>query len=390
MGHDQSGGNLTIDIGDAAIILTGDTNISGAVTINSGALEGNISPFTLLVLDPNTAYVLHADKIIKSLSGTANSVVDLGTNNLTIGKQGTSVNPETYSGNITGTGGVIIDGDIQLALNGENTYTGDTTINSGTLTTTASSLVGNITNNSNLIFNQSTNGTYAGNISGSGPVTIEGGGSVTLTGTNNNTGKVTINNDGSSLIGSTSNIPRNILNNSTNGLVFNQSTDGTYGGDISGSGKVTIEGGGVVTLTGTNSYTGITSINGESGVMGTASMFLGGVENNGAQGLIFSQSTDTPQTYAGDISGSGKVTIQSDEIINMTFTGNNSYTGGTVIDGNNSTLTVTTSNILGRVLLANNGTFIFNQSTNGTYAGDITGAGGGVHIWRRNDYLDRD
>lgn len=124
----QQGGNLTIDADGAAITLTGDTNISGVVTINSGALEGNISPSALLVLNPNTAYVLHADKIIKSLSGTANSVVDLGTNNLTIGRQGASVNPETYSGNITGTGGVIIDGGIQLTLNGENTYTGVTTI----------------------------------------------------------------------------------------------------------------------------------------------------------------------------------------------------------------------------------------------------------------------
>lgn len=247
----QQGGNLTIDAAGAAITLTGDTNISGVVTIQSGALEGNISPSALLVLSPNTAYVLHADKIIRSLSGTADSVVDLGTNNLTIGRQGASVNPETYSGNITGTGGVIIEGGIQLTLNGENTYTGDTTINSGTLTTTASSLVGNITNNSNLIFNQNTNGTYTGNINGSGPVTIEGGGSITLTGTNSNTGKLTINNDGSSLIGSTSSLPGNIVNNSTNGLVFNQNTDGTYGGDISGSGKVTIEGGGVVTLTGT-------------------------------------------------------------------------------------------------------------------------------------------
>ena len=45
------------------------------------------------------------------------------------------------NGDISGTGGVVKNGNDRLWLNGTNTYTGDTTVNAGTLRTTGSSII---------------------------------------------------------------------------------------------------------------------------------------------------------------------------------------------------------------------------------------------------------
>src|SRR5439155_5938732 len=63
----------------------------------------------------------------------------------------------------------------------------------GTLTGTAVSLQGNIVDNAALVFNDSTGGTYAGNISGTGTVTKTGTGTVTFTGNNTFSGATFVN-----------------------------------------------------------------------------------------------------------------------------------------------------------------------------------------------------
>lgn len=91
----------------------------------------------------------------------------------------------SMTGSISGAGGVHIQGSGTTQFSGANTYTGGTTV-SGTsrLQGTTASLQGDITNNSNVTFNQSTNGTYAGVLSGSGAVYAIGTGSVTFSGHN--------------------------------------------------------------------------------------------------------------------------------------------------------------------------------------------------------------
>lgn len=107
-------------------------------------------------------------------------------------------------------------------LTGANAYTGGTTVSAGTLQGTTTSLQGAITNNAALIFDQGFDGTYAGNLTGTGALTKNGSGKVILTGTSQIGGGTTINAGGLSINGHlTSNVTVN------------------KGGSLYGSGHVT-------------------------------------------------------------------------------------------------------------------------------------------------------
>ena len=92
-------------------------------------------------------------------------------------------------------------------------------------------------------------GTFGGVISGNGSVNKQGVGTTTLTGANTYTGGTNV--SVGTLIASTASLPVNggvaVLPIST--LVFNQTTDGTFGGLISGGGKVQKTGTGALTPT---------------------------------------------------------------------------------------------------------------------------------------------
>ncbi|WP_252407983.1 autotransporter-associated beta strand repeat-containing protein, partial [Escherichia coli] len=57
-------------------------------------------------------------------------------------------------------------------------------VSGGTLTGNTTSLQGNIENNASVVFNQGTDGTYAGIMSGTGGLTKSGAGNLTLSGAN--------------------------------------------------------------------------------------------------------------------------------------------------------------------------------------------------------------
>jgi len=89
----------------------------------------------------------------------------------------------SFSGSISGQGGVVVQGQGTTAFGGANNYSGGTTI-SGTarLQGTTTSIQGPITNNSNLTFDQNFDGTYTGNMSGTGSLYFAGSGTVEMTG----------------------------------------------------------------------------------------------------------------------------------------------------------------------------------------------------------------
>ncbi|MBN2580191.1 MAG: autotransporter-associated beta strand repeat-containing protein [Pirellulales bacterium] len=89
-------------------------------------------------------------------------------------------------------GGLTVKGDGTLTLLGGSNYTGDTVIDSGTLQLgdgiVDGSVIGDIVNHSNLVYNNASDQNYAGVISGGGVLIKNGPGNLTLSGQNSYSG----------------------------------------------------------------------------------------------------------------------------------------------------------------------------------------------------------
>lgn len=293
----------------------------------------------------------------------------------------------TFANVISGAGNVRISGTGPITLTGLNTYAGGTIVDTGsTLLGTTNTIQGPIVNSGFVNFNQTTNGTYAENLAGTGRFQFSGGAVYTLTGTSSYTGGTQLD-SGNTLIGTTTSLQGAFTNNGA--IQFSQTSPGTYSGNMSGTGSVEITGGSAVSFTGLNSYSGGTTIDSGNTLSGTANSLQGGILNNGA--VIFIPGGNG--TYGGNMTGTGSVEISTNAA--ATFTGSNTYSGGTTIDSN-ATLVTGTLSLLGPIV--NNGTLIMNSSSGnpalvpsvtnplgGTnfpssiFAGDITGTGR-VHV----------
>ena len=182
-------------------------------------------------------------------------------------------------------GNVVKTGAGLMCFSANNTYTGATYVNAGTLQ------IGNggsgeglaspsiaMSNNATLAFNHSDTLSYAGAISGSGQFVKLGTGTLILSGSNTYTGPTTIS-AGTLQIGNgtsgeyLASPTVAVSNNAT--LAFNDSDSLAYTGVISGSGGLTKQGTGTLTLTATNTYTGGTTVNG-----GTLTLNPGGNYSN--------------------------------------------------------------------------------------------------------------
>ncbi|WP_353415381.1 autotransporter-associated beta strand repeat-containing protein, partial [Brucella sp. NBRC 12953] len=335
-----------------------------------------------------------------------------------------TVNME-YKNVISGTGGLIKNGSNRLELWGQNTYTGTTYINGGTLqlgdltgtgsgdsTTYYGAIAGDVVNNGVLDFYQyrkadtapapAPAGTLAitddavnfkGQISGTGSVSIRN--QMQLSGNNSYTGgtrltsavyitananlgaasgDLTFSGGGQIVLGTSFDMARSI--HLLGSGRFQQSQDNmntTLSGVIDGGGSLTLytQGGGKITLTGNNTYTGLTSISGnvQIGNGGTSGSIVGNVQNLGT--LTFNRS-DTSR-YAGRHYGSGQLIKNGTGT--LILTGSNEMTGGTTI--NAGTLQIgendsATGSINGPI--TNHGTLQF-SGQNIVVSGIISGTG---------------
>jgi fibronectin-binding autotransporter adhesin len=347
-------GSLTVQ-SSPGLTLTGTNSYSGGTLIQgklSVAGDANLGVAAgSLTFDLGT---------LRSLGSFAS------TRAITINAQGgvfdTNGFTSTQNGAIAGIGGLTKIGDGTLVLTGTNTYSGGTTVSAGTLSGTTTSLQGNIGNSGQVIFDQTTTGTYAGVISGTGSFVKNGSGTVILTGANNYTGSTTIS-DGT-LQGDTTSLHGAIANNAN--LAFNQTSIGTYTSVITGTGSLTKTGAGTLILSATNSYGGGTTVS--AGVLqGNVSGVQGNITNNAA--VVFDQGGSFGN-YLGSMTGSGSLTVASGQIF---LGGTNSYAGGTTVNSGTS-LGGTTASLQGNIV--NNGDILsFEQSTDGTFSGTISGSG---------------
>src|SRR5690606_9906203 len=108
----------------------------------------------------------------------------------------------------------------------------------------------------------------------------------------------------------------NITNEAS--LIFNRSNTLTVDNQISGSGSVTQASSGTTTLTGSNSYTGGTTI--EDGILqigtGGTSGSLGSANITNNASLVFDRSNNL--TVANQISGSGTLTQAGSGTLTLT------------------------------------------------------------------------
>jgi fibronectin-binding autotransporter adhesin len=165
-------------MGPGTVTLTGTNTYSGGTAIVGGTVQaGSDSAFgaagTRLTLINGTLQATASFTIARPITLSAPG-----------GTFDTNGNTLTLQGTISGSGGLTKTGAGTLILDGVNTYRGGTTVTAGILQGTTSSLQRNIVNNATVVFSQSTDGTYAGNMSGTGGLSVIGTGNVTMTGTN--------------------------------------------------------------------------------------------------------------------------------------------------------------------------------------------------------------
>jgi outer membrane autotransporter protein len=297
--------------GATAIINNSQSLGTGTVVVNGGSIQSDVSGLTL-------------------------------SNNITATGSGLAISGGTgleLSGSISGAGTLTKSGTGTLTLTGANLYTGGTNLNGGTLVVgnnqalgvgtltiggnasldaaqavTLSNSIG-INSDASLVLAGSNVMGISGGISGGGGIIKNGAATATLTGTNTFTGgtivnagtlalgaggslatggRVSLSGAGASFdisasganqtIGALSGAAGTTVSLGANSLTVGDASDQIFGGSVSGTGGITKHGAGKLSLTGSNIYTGLTSVRG--GILELAGGSLFGQVNVGTSGTF--------------------------------------------------------------------------------------------------------
>ncbi len=248
-----NGGVLALGSGNA---LAG----SGSISFGGGALQYSVS---------NTAD--YSSRIQNSGSAIA---IDTNGQSVTFATALASSN----TGGLTKQGLGTLTLSSNLAHTGVTTVTSGT-LQVGAGSTTGS-ITGDVVNNAALVFNRSNLLTYARVISGTGTVTKLGASVTILTGASSYTGGTTITTGtlrlGTGFTGGTTGaIVGDVVVGNNAALQFNRSNSLTHSGEISGAGGLEKGGDGEVTLSGSNSFAGATVVAGGTLALGNANALAG-------------------------------------------------------------------------------------------------------------------
>ena len=384
-----SGTGALVKQGAGTLSLTGTNTYSGGTTVSAGTLAGDTD----------------------SLQGdiTNNGAVEFD-----------QAADGTYADVMSGTGALTKTGAGELTLSGANTYAGGTTISGGTVAVSADTNLGGAAGT--LAFDDGTlqwdaafdtvrdvtldagGGTFSvgafnvelsGTIDGTGALTKTGAGTLTLSGTNTYAGGTTISegtlavsggsaigDDGTVTIADVAGATLQLDNDETigtlsgggttggevdlqaNTLTVGDATDAEFAGVISGTGALVKQGAGTLSLTGTNTYSGGTTVSAGT-LAGDTDSLQGDITNNGA--VEFDQAADG--TYADVMSGTG--TLTKTGAGTLTLSGANTFSGGTTVSA--GTLAGDTTSLQGDIV--DNAAVEFDQAVDGTYTGALSGTG---------------
>ncbi|ECD4881752.1 fibronectin-binding autotransporter adhesin ShdA [Salmonella enterica] len=309
-----SGSGSLMKTGTGELTLSGDNDYSGGTTISGGTLTAD-----------------HADSL--GTGAVANSgVLQVGEGEL--------------ENTLSGTGSLVKTGTGELTLNGDNDYSGGTTITGGTLTADhADSLgTGTIANNGVL---QVGEGELENTLFGSGSLVKTGTGELTLSGDNTYSGGTTIT-GGTLTADHADSLGSGDIDNSS----VLQVGEGELENTLSGSGSLVKTGTGELTLSGDNTYSGGTTITGGTLIADHAdSLGTGAIANSGVLQVGEGELENT-------LSGSGSLVKTGTG--ELTLSGDNSYSGATTItDG---TLIAANVNALGSGNIDNSGTLMLDAN----------------------------
>ena len=358
LGAPSSVANGAIAIGSsgtgAMLVVTGPGEITDRVIDLAGTTGG-------ATIDQSGPSGLFSFTSSLTASGAGSKTLTLQGSTTGVGEIAGSI------GNNSGTNktAVLKQGTGTWTLSGSNTYSGGTTVANGTL--------------------------KLGNASalGTGALSVVGG---TLDMAGNNAGVGALSGSSGALI------TNSISGTSTLAITFSTGTS-TFAASIAdGSGVIALtkSGAGTLMLTGSNAYSGMTSINGgilnvgnANALAGSASLVFGGgtlqysaansmdysgliagsgsaisIDTNG-QDITFGTSLAASNTGGLAKSGNGTLTLNASNA----FSGATTVTGGTLQIGNGGA----TGSIAGNV--ANSGVLAFNRSDRITFSGSISGTG---------------
>ena len=411
-------------IGAGTLVISGQNETSGSVLVETGTLEigasGSLDYNSAIPVTDNSRLLFDGSRTVAGpISGTGSvtlidgasvalsgastytggttiqdSTLDLYGSSVAGGitddgvlQLGSQEDSATFSNDITGSGSVTVEGQMDIALTGANSYSGGTSIAGGTLVIGSDSELGASSGALNFAaptngyaalewassFNLSsdrpinivggtaifdTNGfdsTIAQSISGSGGLEKSGAGTLTLLATSSFSGSVTVSSgtlqiaNGAGLAGITSlNVDNSgapgffdmsnlaltvgaldgngtvMLGNGT--LTIDGDSRSSFSGIITGTGSLIKNGSGTLWMAGQGLYSGLTTI--EEGILqlgsnNTYPAITGNIVDDAT--LAFGGSMD----YGGQISGTGNVTFADFGTVRLT--GHSTYTGTTQV-----------------------------------------------------------
>lgn len=362
-----SGNGQFLKSGSGNLTLSGTNTFSGPAVINSGQLtlqDGN-------AIADTTAVRLNAGILRNNSTETIGSLTTASgtqtTLDATLTTGGNNSNT-TASGVINGAAGLVKQGTGTMTLNGSvaNTFAGGTTVHGGTLAASSNQQLGTgrvtVGSGANLTTGNGTTQTIAG-----------------LT----NQGTVSLGNNATLNAGTSHFVNSGTVNVGTNASILDV-------GAITNSGAINFSGGTATLSSGTNSITNTGNINLNAGtvlvrgnLLGTGSINMnsgttlrsGNANQQIANGIVVNSGTAVIDTNGNNVNLTG--TIGGSGNLNKIGSGDLTWVG--VNHGsaaiNSGLLITSTQSQVGNVNTVSGAGVIFDQQSNGTYSGNVTGGG---------------